>query len=145
RTTPRPFPSGRPARRLRDRPLRGVLPESARRGLKRRSICSLRLHLIQLTVHAVILPLRLASLMPSSAKSRNKNVCKCDGRAKTRYARARAQQIFRSTIRPATAGKMASGVLLGAEVALVIQPFLARAALVVIPVRRGAGRGAVLV
>src|SRR6266702_197410 len=82
--------------------------------------------------------------MPPYAKRRNKNVCKCDKRAKTSCAWARAQQIFRSTIRPEQAGKMTSGVLLRAQVALVFQPFLTRAALVVIPVWRCAGRRAVL-
>src|ERR1700761_8167065 len=86
--------------------------------------------------------------MPFWPKTRNENVCKCDRRRKTRCARPRAQQIFRISDPAAKCSfygrKGDSGVLLGTQVALVIQPFLACPALVVIPVWRGVGRRAVL-
>ncbi|SIT40443.1 hypothetical protein BN2476_240156 [Paraburkholderia piptadeniae] len=83
--------------------------------------------------------------MPYCASSWNKDVCKCDRQAKTHCAHDCAQQIIRLSNEPGPVANDGSGVLLGAQIALVIQPFLARAALVVFPVRRSIRRGAVLV
>src|ERR1700754_305520 len=78
--------------------------------------------------------------MPHCDKPEQENVCKCDKRAKTTCAR-HARAGFPSAC-PSTGER--SGVLLGTEIALVIEAFLARTALVVIPVRWGIGCDAVL-